>query len=159
MVPDESRKAAPTGSELVSSFQILELVGEALQQISDGADTSVVTRSIAATRERFEKCEGVLERLPGGSLTRKDQLAETRRLGEELERKRALVGRYAEHDLVARVLAEKAVPGKEDGAMEDDADVSEDADDVMMKMDEEGFGDVEGMDKDVAEDVLMGLDI
>lgn len=150
---------ATMGAELVSSFQILELIVETLQHISDGADTSAVTRSIASVRERFDKCEGILERLPGGSLTRTDQLAEIRRLGEELERKRALVTRYAEHDLVARVLAEKAVPGKEDATMHDDADVADDADDVMMKMDEEGFGDVDGMDKDVAEDVLMGLDI
>lgn len=158
MVPEDSRKPVPTGSELVSSFQILSLVGDALHRISDGSDSTSVTRALTQVRDRFARCESTLDRLAGGSLTRLDQLAEIRRLNAELERKRVLVQRYAEHDLVARVLAQKAVPQKEEDAMEDDAREEGDTDE-MMKMEEEVFAEVDGIEKEVAEDVLMGLDI
>lgn len=96
-------------------------------------------------------------------MTRSEQVAEIARLHEELERKRKLVRKYAEHDLLARVLAQKQVtPQKDEVAMEDDgggqADEDE-AEDVMMKMDDEVFADVDGMGKDVGDDVLMGLEI
>lgn len=160
MMPDEARKPVPTGSELVSSFQILSLVGETLRLIHDGADTTATTRALTQLRERFERCEGMLDRLPGGCLTRAEQVREIARLHEELERKRKLVRQYAEHDLVARVLAQKPVaPQKEEMAMEDDGaeEANEEAEDVMI--DEEVFADVDGMGKDVGDDVLMGLDI
>lgn len=160
MVPDETKKVAPSGVELVASFQVLNSVNEALGLIDQGADASDVRRAIGAVQERFEKCEAILDRLPGGALTRADQEAEIRRLREELERKRALVRRYSEHDIVSRVLAQRAIPNQDADAIDaEDGAPAEIDDDDMMKMDPDSFGD-EPMEKnDEADDMLMGLGI
>lgn len=162
MVPDESKKSSPIGRELVHSFQVLAAVNEALGLIEQGADASAVRRATSSVQERFDKCEAILDRLPGGALTRADQEAEIRRLGEELERKRSLVSRYSEHDVISRVLAQRSLPSK-DGDAVDAVDAGEDApaeiEDDMMKMDRDSFGDVEIAKQDESEDMLMGLEI
>lgn len=140
MTPENS---IPTKSpeQLVSTFQVLDLVVKVLSQIHAGADETSVRRTMTLIQERFAKCEKALESLPGGNLTKDDQHAEIKRLREELKRKRALVAKYKQHDVISRVLAQRAIPvhGKEDE-------------------DEEGLEDAPH-DAGEPEDVLMGLDM
>lgn len=160
MVPDETKKSAPAGANLVSSFQVLHVVNDALKLIEQGEDASDVRRAILTVQERFEKCEGILDRLPGGALTRADQEAEIRRLREELERKRALVAHFSAKDIISRVLAQRAIPAQDADGMDPEDNVPPEMDDVdMIKMDPDGFAD-EPMEKvDEADDMLMGLGI
>lgn len=176
MAPEESRKMIPRGGELVSSFQILSLVGEALERICEGSESGTVRQSVKRIGDRFCECEGILDGLAGGSLSHGEQVAEIGRLRDELERKRGMVRKYAGHDVFGGVVVgrkgEMETDGEGDkvggGVMEDDAERIKEVDkgvgeagaeDVMMKMEEEVFGEVGEMEKEVGEDVLMGLDI
>lgn len=188
MVPDEMR-VPPSPEQLISSFQVLHLVADALSQITTGEDSASVTPTIARIHAKIAQCEAALDALPGGSMTRADQLAEIDRLRTALLRKRDLVRRYARHDLVARVLAQRALPtgrestvpdpgasdapdataadgdtaGPEDTAAAEQAGSDGEADGMRI---EDNFDDVsgvpalgDGIAKDSADDVLMGLGI
>lgn len=96
--------------------------------MQEGADESSVRRSMGVIQERLNKCEAVLDGLAGGGMTRADQVKEIERLGAELRRKRELVGRYAEQDIVSRVLAQRAIP-------ERDFDKAEESEDVLTGLD------------------------
>lgn len=149
-------------SELVSSFQILHLVSSALDLILNGAEPSAISSAIGKIEARFEKSETVLDGLPGGGMTRTEQVEEIERLRRGLETKRGLVDKYAKHDVLSRVLAQRAIPEKPDEVDEDMTG------DMMMKMDGGSFAGVgvsgeehhlAGLSKDGADDVLMGLEI
>ena len=100
MVPDE--KAKQSSEQFVRSFQVLHLVAKVLSQISEGANSSSITPTIAEIQKRFESCQKTLDNLPGGAMSKAEQVAEIARLKDSLNRKRALVKRYGEHDLIAR---------------------------------------------------------
>lgn len=152
----DGRETMHTGAELVSRFEILEVVGQALWQMHEGAEESEVRRTLGMLQERFEKCEEVLERLPGGGLTKGDQMGEIKRLGEELAKKRGLVERYMQQDIVHRVLAERALPEREFGKEGED----EEEDEEDEEEEEEGEeGEEEEAEEAEAEDVVMGLDM
>eukprot|EP00177_Eucheuma_denticulatum_P000094 GFKZ01000163.1.p1 GENE.GFKZ01000163.1~~GFKZ01000163.1.p1 ORF type:complete len:131 (-),score=42.66 GFKZ01000163.1:1089-1481(-) len=125
---EESKKDGGQGEQLVSIFQILDMVGQALQQMQEGAEEGAIRRSMSVIQERLSKCDGVLDGLAGGGMTREDQVKEIERLGAELKRKRELVGRYAEQDIVRRVLAQRAIP-------EQDFDKADENEDVLMGLD------------------------
>lgn len=108
-----------TPDELVSSFQVLDLVAEALSQIQSGHDPAAVTPTIARIHQKFKDCETILDSLPGGAMTKQDQLDEIRQLRESLQRKRDLVERYSRHDAISRVLAQGSVPGHQTSTVPD----------------------------------------
>ena len=163
-----------TPEELVSSFQILDQVGEAMKLICDGADPTSVTPIITRIHQRFEKCERLLDRLPGGSMTRAEQLEEIKRLKDGYDRKKQLVAQYSQHDLIARALADSAIPeGSPDTKAADEA-LHQDPDPTnedmptehdVMKIDDEFANDSEDNDldvdlpKDSTDDVLMRFDL
>lgn len=99
--------------ELISSFQVLDLVAEALSQIQSGHDPAAVTPTIARIHQKFKECEIILDSLPGGAMTKQDQLVEIQRLRESLQRKRALVERYSRHDVISRVLTQDNAPQRQ----------------------------------------------
>lgn len=149
MVPDEKPKQKP--EELIRSFQILDLVAKALDQIANGADVTAVTPTITQLHQRIAACEKILNNLPGGDMTQNEQLAEIARLRDSLKRKRDLVQRYGKHDLIARVAMQSAIP-------QDDGDAADVADAADMDM---TFPDVQedalGVVHDDGDDVIMGL--
>lgn len=174
-----------TPNELVSSFQVLHLVAEVLSQILSGNDATSITPTISRIHQKFKQCEKTLESLPGGSMTRAEQLEEIERLREDLRRKRDLLDQYAKHDVIARVLTQQPIPeveseGKSTRTNTDSSaalNLSQPANerarlstnphdvtdpDTVMKMDED-FGDISGvpdtLQKDSSDDVLMGLEI
>lgn len=175
MVTEEPR-VPQTANELVSSFQVLNLVSEALNQVLSGGDAASITPALAQIYRKFKQCEGILDRLPGGHMTRNEQMAEIDRLRSSLKSKQLLIERYATHSVMARALADRALPdtdmdgdaantaGVRGSLVQDDAhDVS--VPDIGMKM-SDAFGDVsgvqglqDGLPKDSTDDVLMGLEM
>lgn len=177
MTPDD--KPTPNSFEdLISSFQVLHIVSEALSQIRSGNDAAAVTPTISRIHQKFKQCEQLLDNLPGGSMTRRDQLEEIEQLRQSLQRKRLLLDRYAKHDVISRVISQRSMPGstgdevtfiaEQNPTLNHDArqvdrpqisTVHHSAIDNDMKMDDD-FGDISGVaDSLPKDDVLMGLEI
>lgn len=169
----EERVVLENPSELVSSFQVLNIVAEALSQIQTGSDPAVVTPTIARIQQKFKQCEGMLDKLPCGGMTKQDQLDEIQRLRDSLKRKRDLVERYSRHHVISRVLSqrnlslagkdgsENPMPGVNNGNETGDRSQPTNhghavADTHMIDHD---FGDVPGLGKDSANEVLLDLDL
>lgn len=183
MVSEEPNKSK-LPKDFVSSFQVLHFVADALSKIMNGNDAALVSASISRIHQRFKECELTLDSLPGGGMTRKEQLEEIERLRESLRRKQDLLGRYAKHEIFSRVVNQQAltVAGDEgrSGVENVDSDPNLNSDgggdrtrstggthtmndsDAVVKMDDD-FGDISGvpdsLTKDSSDDVLMGLEI
>lgn len=183
MVSEELNKPKPP-KDFVSSFQVLHFVADALSKIMSGSDAALVTASMSRIHQRFKECESTLDSLPGGSMTRKEQLEEIERLRESLQRKRDLLDRYSKHEIFSQALSQQALPDTEDegqsGVENVDSNPNLNSDngadrgrsaggahtindpDPVVKMDDD-FGDISGvpdsLTKDSSDDVLMGLEI
>lgn len=151
MGPEEKSGQSP--QELIHTFQILDNVAEILRIIQRGADASELTPVTNKLSQNFAKCESVLDRLAGGSMTRTEQLTEISRLKEGLQRKRELVERYGTHDLIARVVAQRAIPETEGG------DDGVEGDDLDMEFPDVAGDDSLGVVGGEGDDVIMGLGI
>lgn len=97
--------------ELVSSFQVLHMVAEAMTQIMSGSDAALVTPTLSRIQQKFASCEQILDNLPGGSMTHNEQIQEIQRLRENLKRKRQLLERYGKHDVIARAISTRTTAG------------------------------------------------
>ncbi|PXF44005.1 hypothetical protein BWQ96_06238 [Gracilariopsis chorda] len=97
--------------EFIRSFRFMDIVARALQEVHDGADETTITATLSKLEEKFLSCDAALKALPGGSMTRHHQMTEVKSLKENLENKQFLLGQlYSKHDLISRVLAQRAIP-------------------------------------------------
>lgn len=170
MVPEGKAKQSP--EEFIRSFQVLHLVAKALSRISEGADATSITPTIAELQKRFDSCQKTLDNLPGGAMSKAEQVAEIARLKQSLNRKRDLVKRYGEHDLIARAKRDLDKPyadndlvsrapiqasAPEDGGQEQGAQAGAEGADIDMDFaNDSGEGIVADNEND---DVIMDLGI
>ncbi|CAN8065735.1 unnamed protein product [Agarophyton chilense] len=124
MATNEHR-AEVTEKELgfVKQFRFMDIVANALQEVQEGADETSITSTMRKLQAKFAACDATLKALPGGNLTRRNQVAEIKRLKENLDSKEYLLQQlYSKHDLISRFLAQRAIPegGPVDGV---DADL------------------------------------
>lgn len=164
--------------KLVSSFQVLDIVAEALSQIHSGHDAATVTPTIARIHQKFKECESILDSLPGGGMTKQDQLEEIQRLRESLQRKRDLVERYSRHDVISRVLTQGTVPPHQtnsapntaaqvnnNAANDTQQDYQPQNDSDAHMIDDDSFdvsgvqGLHDGLGKDTTDEVLMDFEL
>lgn len=110
MMPEEAG-VPKSYDELVSSFQVLHMVAEAMTQIMSGSDAALVTPTLSRIQQKFASCEQILDNLPGGSMTHNEQIQEIQRLRDNLKRKRQLLERYGKHDVIARALSKRTTAG------------------------------------------------
>lgn len=169
MVADENENKQ---GDLVRCFQILDTVSQALSEIVQGGDAKALTPIVATLNQKFARCEKALDGLPGGGMTHEEQIERIDELRRGLERKRGLVKAYRRHDLVARVLHQRAIPevtcggagdedmgGGEEVDVEDEEEIGDgDGEDVGVDLDMD-FGVGEGLAGGDGEDVMMGLEI
>ncbi|KAI0565219.1 RNA polymerase II transcription mediator complex subunit 9 [Gracilaria domingensis] len=97
--------------EFVKQFRFMDIVAHALQEVQEGADETAITSALRTLQDKFVSCDSTLKALPGGNLTQRNQIAEIKRLKENLENKQFLLQQlYSKHDLISRVLAQRAIP-------------------------------------------------
>ncbi len=82
-------------NELVKTFQILDNVAAILTMILEGADAASVSPAVAKLHARFQRCESVLDNLPGGDMSKDEQKEKIKSLRESITRRRQLIAKYS----------------------------------------------------------------
>lgn len=110
-IAEQEEEVSEKEQQFVNSFRFMDLVARALSEIKDGADKTTIASTMRKLQDKFQSCDAILKVLPGGSMTHQHQLTEIKRLKENLENKQFLLTHlYSKHNLIARVLAQRAIP-------------------------------------------------